>query len=826
MQNLEQTVGGWQAAQGAPTGGQVVTVFLNNAAPFSVDLGSFGKPVVTFGRIREVADQNGIFINDIVIDSPLVSRKHGRFVNSGGKWYIEDLGSVNGLIYNYQFVGAKELYDGDIIRIDDRNAARPDGALIVVSTSGSSDSWQTLQTYGAPSISIGRDPSCNIVLPHISVSKCHAFVTCENGMYFIIDNGSTNGVVLNDRRIFGKQQLFEKDIITITNSKLIFTGGAIHYCTYKRGITVDASDVVIQRKAGRKKFITCNHVNLSIKPGELVAVIGGSGAGKSTVLNAMCGYLKPASGNVYINGINLYQHFDSLKKLVGYVPQSDIVYDNLTLHDMLLYTAKLRLPEDISPAEREACIDRAIELVELPEKKNSYIKALSGGQKKRASIAVELLSDPNLLFLDEPSSGLDPGTERSLMMSLRKMADNGKTVILVTHSTLQLKLCDKIVFMGKGGNLTFYGSYDEALKFFGVDDIVDIYNMITENAPAWAQKYAATAPQRTVRQSAEQLEKKSKIPRLKQLGVLSARYAKLIINDKQRLLLLLVQAPLLAFLISLVADGNQYIKFESTQNLLFALSCCAFWVGMLNAIQEICKERSIMKREYMTGLSLTSYISSKILVLGTLCLIQSLLITGVFTLAVGLPDSGVLLPPFAELLFTTFFAALASTGMGLLVSSLFSNPDRAMTVAPILLMPQILFSGIIFALEGVTKYLSWFTVCRWSMSGYGSGAALTSLPSRSAENVQNTLESFVKTANKDLAKQFEALPGIEAPTLEAPELTVQYTDAQNEIFGIATGADENLLATIVTAWAVMLAFTVLFLVIARIVIGKIGKDRS
>ena len=194
----------------------------------------------------------------------------------------------------------------------------------------------------------------------------------------------------------------------------------------------------------------------------------------------MCGYLQPTQGEVYINGVNLYQNFDSLKKLIGYVPQSDIVYDNLTLHDMLLYTAKLRLPKDTTPTEREAAITRAIDMVELPEKRDSLIKSLSGGQRKRASIAVELLSDPNLLFLDEPASGLDPGTERNLMQSLRKMADGGKTVILVTHSTLQLKMCDKIVFMGKGGNLCFFGSYAEALTFFGVSDIVDVYNMITE----------------------------------------------------------------------------------------------------------------------------------------------------------------------------------------------------------------------------------------------------------------------------------------------------------------------------------------------------------
>lgn len=524
-------------------------------------------------------------------------------------------------------------------------------------------------------------------------------------------------------------------------------------------------------------------MSLNIKPGELIAIIGGSGAGKSTILNCMCGYLQPTQGEVFINGVNLYQNFDSLKKLVGYVPQSDIVYDNLTLHDMLLYTAKLRLPKDTSPAERETAITRAIDMVELPEKRDSLIKSLSGGQRKRASIAVELLSDPNLLFLDEPASGLDPGTERNLMQSLRSMADGGKTIILVTHSTLQLKMCDKIVFMGKGGNLCFFGSYDEALTFFGVSDIVDVYNMITEQAKQWSAKFEKSRTSAGKVRQTSAVSGKSKESRFKQLRVLSARYLKLVANDRQRLLLLLVQAPLLAVLISFVADGKQFEQYEMTKSLLFALSCSAFWVGMLNAIQEICKERTIMKREYMTGLSLSAYVSSKIIVLGILCLIQSAMITGVFSVMVGLPEEGIITHPFLELLVTTFITAVASTAMGLFVSSLFTNADRAMTVAPILLMPQILFSGLIFKLSGATEIISWIAVCRWSMEGYGTTANLNDLPLRLQQEgimIPHEAESFFEFASSHL----------------------------------------------LTSWGILAIYTVIFLVLARIVLSKVGKEKS
>lgn len=778
MHDFDKTTYFAQTAE--ETTSSLVTIFDAGETPRTIDLSEYSKNFIYFGRNPK---------NDIVLSSHLVSAEHGRFVYKGCAWIIEDKaaykdnGSTNGFIYNNSSIISRSIGDGDFIRIDDGVETVSEGVLFVFSSADSDNKWVSVSLSGKRELIIGRDDSCDIKLPHISVSKRHAKIVLENDGYYIIDSGSTNGVIVNNKRISGKEKLHEKDVIVITNSKLIFTSSAVFYCCYKSGISVDMSDVVVKRGKGKKEFIASNHVSLNIKPGELIAIIGGSGAGKSTILNCMCGYLKPTQGEVYINGVNLYRNFDSLKKLIGYVPQSDIVYDNLTLHDMLFYTAKLRLPKDTTTVEREAAITRAIDTVELTEKRDSLIKSLSGGQRKRASIAVELLSDPNLLFLDEPASGLDPGTERNLMQSLRKMADSGKTVILVTHSTLQLKMCDKIVFMGKGGNLCFYGSYDEALNFFGVSDIVDVYNMITENPERWRSEYEQTRAFSSKVREAAPVSSKSKKNRFKQLGVLSARYIKLVINDKQRLLLLLMQAPLLSVLISFVANGKQFEQYEMSKSLLFALSCSAFWVGMLNAIQEICKERTVMKREYMTGLSLGSYISSKILVLGTLCLVQSLLITGVFGLMVGLPEKGIIMPPFIEILITTFLTAVASSAMGLFVSSLFTNADRAMTVAPILLMPQILFSGLIFKLSGATEIISWFAVCRFSMEGYGTTANLNELPLRLQQE------------------------GVQIP--HEAESFFEFTSSH-----------------LLFSWGILVIYTIVFLLFARIVLSKIGKEKS
>lgn len=774
------------------SGGFYVTVFDAVKAPYTLMLSQGGKGLLTFGRADD---------NDLKLDSHLVSRHHGRIMMAGGKWYIEDLGSTNGLIYNDANIRRKELGDGDFIRIDDGVETVTNGVLFVFSSAASTSKWYQLPISGMQSISIGRDNRCNIHLPHISVSKHHAMITLEGGRYYITDTGSANGLFVNGSRVWNKVQLHEKDVITITNSKLIFTSQAISYCYYKSGISVDASNVVIKRGKGNKSFITCNHVNLNIKPGELVSIIGGSGAGKSTVLNAMCGYLQPAEGNVYINGIDMYENFDSLKKLIGYVPQQDIVYDNLSLYDMLLYTAKMRLAKDISEQEREAAITRAINMVELSHKRDALIKALSGGQRKRASIAVELLSDPNLLFLDEPASGLDPGTERSLMKSLREMADNGKTVILVTHSTLQLQMCDKIVFMGAGGNLCFCGSYDEALAFFGVDNIVDVYNMITYQAKEWSAKYAQIAPPMGAPRKGAKPPAKPPTDKGYQLRVLCSRYTKLVLNDRQRLLLLMLQAPLLAILITVVAKDTLFAKFEMSKSIMFALSCCAFWIGILNAIQEICKERTILKREYMTGLALGSYIKSKIIVLGSMCFVQSVMVVLVFFLGVmikgvEIPKDGVMMPVVLEIFINFFLTAVSAASMGLLVSSLFDNADKAMVVAPILLMPQILFSGQLFELEegSVMAVISWIVTCRWSMEGFGSTVNLNGLPSDNKEKV---------------IAEIPDMPGMD-PISPYPD--------PKDFYEMET---EHMLLV----WGIMIVMSVVCLVLAQLNLRKLKKEQ-
>ncbi|MGN0436255.1 MAG: FHA domain-containing protein [Wujia sp.] len=696
-----------------------ITIFDGERKPFEIHLSELNKEIITFGRQQDC---------DIVLTSEFVSRIHGCFFMMDNKLFVKDLESTNGLVCHGKKIDECSLKDGMYVRIIGGHNDAEKGTLMVFSIKSHKESWNTMNLSGKTSITIGRDRNNDICLDHVSVSHKHAIISRQGNDFVLTDNNSTNGVLINGKRVNKRQKLKEQDVIVITNNKLVFSSDGISYVHTKAGIGLSAKNIV--KKVGKKKdLVICNDVSVDINPGELVAIVGGSGAGKSTLMNCISGYSKPTNGRVTVNGVDLYENFDALKHIIGYVPQQDIVYDNLTVYDMLKYSAKLRLPRDIDEGELEDIVNRVIDTVELTHRKNALVKSLSGGQKKRASIAVELITDPGLFFLDEPASGLDPGTERSLIRTLKGMTAAGKTVILVTHSTLNLYDYDKIVFMGTGGNICFCGSYHEALRFFGVKDVVDIYELISKNALFWKQKYIEKQ-RRDNKNITSGYPKKQTTPQkgfFHQFCVLCSRYIHLLINDRQRMLLLMIQAPLLAFLISIVANGKEFEQYEMTKSLLFALSCSAFWIGILSSIQEICKERNILKREYMTGLNLGSYILSKITVMGMLCLVQSVLIITTFSLLIGTPDKGIFMFPYGEFLVTTLLTAMAAAAMGIFVSSLFTNADRAMTVAPILLMPQILFSGLIFNLKDASEVISYFAVCRWSMEGYGTTADLNSL---------------------------------------------------------------------------------------------------
>ena len=708
--------------------GIIITVFDGFNHPKEYRLDSFNKSIVTFGHLNN---------NDIIIDSMLCSREHGRFMCSKGNWYIEDheaygKRSTNGLIFNGSSLVKKQLLDGDIIRIGDRIESREDGVLIVVSFENSVNKWHSLDISNRNEIKIGRDQDSDIKLISTTVSRHHATIKRIKGKFIIFDSMSTNGVYVNDKLVTGKMELMNNDIIIISNTKLLFGKDRIYYCSFKNGMSVDAHNIVYTMTDGT---LAINNVSLSINPGDMVAFVGCSGAGKSTLLNILSGYIKPQKGNVYINGVDIYNHFDEINNSIGYVPQSNVLYDNLTVKQSLEYSAKMRLSKDTSSSEVTKIVNRVLNEVSLNHREHHLVRNLSGGEKKRLSMAMELIPDPSLIFMDEPTSGLDPGTEIQIIELLTKISNSGKTIIMVTHDKDSFKFFDKIVFLGKGGNLCYYGSYSDACSFFNVSEINDkLYNNELRTEPMkWRNRY-----EQTITRSQHGVQRKNngfkrKESGIHQLPILFRRCFRLLINDWKKPVLYFLVGPALVWLTSLLKTGNEFKQYESSKTILFILTCICSWIGMFNSIQEIVGEKDMVKREYMTGLSLNSYVASKVLYFTVICFIQSVSISFVFKELIGLHDTGLLFDPFLELLITCFLTVYASTATGLLISSLFDKADKATLALILAMIPQILFSGILFDLNQITEKISYFIISKWSMAAYGASADLNQLPLRLQE---------------------------------------------------------------------------------------------
>ncbi len=713
-----------------------ITVFDYSHIPDEYNLMAFGKEEVTFGR-----DDT----NDIMIASDIVSRRHGHFTVKDGRCYITDDKSTNGTYVNGRRIAQVELKDGDSIRIDDISQSVFSGISMIFSDKNSGADWNTLKLE-RDTTKIGRDRQSDIVIddPKARMDAAEIHIV-DNTRYILTSPTDNSGILVNNTPMAGRRyELHDEDVFSIGNTKFSYSKGVLYYKRDKAGMSLELVNISkFVRQAFRKDKKILDDTSMLIQPGDFVAIVGGSGSGKSTLMNCINGFDKPTTGKVLVNRRDLYENYDELKNEIGYVPQQDIVHENLTLISMLRYVAKLRLPEDTSRAERESRVNDVLQIVELTKHKDKMIRKLSGGQKKRASIAVELMSDPGLFFLDEPSSGLDPGTERTLMHTLKRMSNDGKTVIMITHNTNNIHLCDKLIFLGAGGYVAFCGNPADARSFFGIpkdQDLTDAYTKVEEDPAGWETKFNASPYNKTetmgeIKEPAvsteEKKERKKKLEKQKhksffhQFSVLSQRYLNLIWNDKMRLLFFLLQGPLIAYLFSFVTVENTFKSYFDAQSMLFCLCCAGIWVGLMNSIQEVCKERNIVRREYMSDVKLSAYICSKLAVQTLLAVVQCGLMLTVFSLTIGLPERGVIFHhSMIEMMITLVLVTVSSSSLGLLVSSMVKNTDRAMVFAPIILIPQLLFSGILFELKGVTEVISWVCVSRWGMQAFSNTADL------------------------------------------------------------------------------------------------------
>jgi ABC-type multidrug transport system ATPase subunit len=590
------------------------------------------------------------------------------------------------------------------------------------------------------SVLLGRDRTATLQLDSPVVSRRHATIEPDGKGDYILSDRSTNGVFVNGKRVNNSVTLQDNAKIRIGPFILIRRGDKLEIFDRGNQVRLDSDRLVRIVKDNEAKDKTLlNDISFPVEPGQFVALVGGSGAGKSTLMRTLLGIEPTTKGKVYINGDDLRTNFNMYRAQIGYVPQDDIIHRDLTVAEVLTYSAQLRLPPDI---DIKAVVETTLEQIEMSDRRDVLVKDLSGGQRKRVSIGVELLADPKLFFLDEPTSGLDPGLDRKMMQLLRKLADRGRTIILVTHATANITSCDRIAFLGKGGRLCYFGPPLEALDFFDVKsrNFADIYNKLeTDDAEVqqWVTKFRQSSyyqnyvgDRLSVTSAAPPAPttppQKKTIAFWKQLTILTQRYLKLTLRDPINLGLALFTAPISISLILLAIQDKDPLIGEPEATLaplalrvLFVFTCACLWVGLSSSLQEIVKETVIYTRERLVNLGLFSYLGSKVVVLFGLGVWQTLLITAVILIGFKDPEPE-LIPWFLGATITTFLTLISCISLGLAMSAIVKNSSQANSALPLILLPQIIFSGVLFKMEGLAGKFSWIMLSRWSVGAYGS----------------------------------------------------------------------------------------------------------
>ncbi|MGW6027240.1 FHA domain-containing protein [Streptomyces sp. NPDC055099] len=597
---------------------------------------------------------------------------------------------------------------------------------------------------------IGRALENELVVSDLQVSRHHAeFTATPDGRFEIHDLGSHNGTYINGQPVAksGTALIGPNDIVSVGHSTFRLVGDRLEEFVDTGEISFSARHLTVTVDGGKDIL---KDVSFGVPEKSLIAVIGPSGSGKSTLLKALTGYRPANKGDVLYDNRNLYKQFAELRQRIGLVPQDDILHKELTVKKALKYAAKLRFPSDTSEQEREQRIDEVLRELKLDIHKEKKVTSLSGGQRKRVSVALELLTKPSLIFLDEPTSGLDPGMDRDVMQLLRGLADDGRTVLVVTHSVAELAICDKLLVMAPGGSVAYFGPPEEALNFFGYQTWADVFSAF-ENyrdydwAGRWKgsqhyQMYAAdidAVAAQSVHMPPPQAIRPPKPQGWgSQLWTLIRRYTSVIASDKGFLGLMVI-LPAVLGIVSVVipaefglAPPKPPSKFNGdagTIMLILAVGMC--FSGAANSVRELIKERVIYERERATGLSRSAYLMSKVIVLGVITALQGVIICGIGFATRDLPEEGLILPPAVEICLVIIALGFTSMMFGLVISSLVKTAEKTMPLLVMFAIVQVVFTGVLFQVYGSPglEQFAWLMPSRWAIAGAGATLDLAHL---------------------------------------------------------------------------------------------------
>jgi ABC-type multidrug transport system ATPase subunit/ABC-type multidrug transport system permease subunit len=690
-------------------------------------------------------------LSDIVLADPRVSWHHAVLHTEGAHWTLDDVGSTNGTYAEGRQVQHLDVGAGSLLRFGDAfdgawaalsELPRPTAVVAspsaLTSITGSYRQPTRIRPLPTRTLRIGRGSDNDLVVPDLTVSRHHAELRAGPAGYEIVDLSSHNGTYLNGSPI-DRAPLGPADLLGIGHSVFCLVGDELQEFVDTGEVTLDVTGLVVDVGGGRTLL---DSVSFPVGQKSMLAVAGPSGAGKSTLLNALTG-LRPADrGTVRYDGRDLYRDYAELRRRIGLVPQDDILHTQLTVRRALGYAAELRFPGDTSAAERQERVEEVIDELGLRQRVDQVISSLSGGQRKRVSVALELLTKPSLLFLDEPTSGLDPGMDRSVMHMLRDLADDGRTVIVVTHSVLSLDVCDRLLLLAPGGKVAFYGPPAETLDFFGFADWPDAFEAFENDRDRdWAGQFRSSDQHREYIASVLDQPGRSgpqtrpPVPTApaqswgSQLGTLVRRYAAALAADRT-FLAIMVALPFVMGAMARALAGSALTETTALNALLIVCVGCVL-TGAANAVRELVKERVIYQRERAVGLSRSAYLCSKLVVLGSVTVVQAVVLTmvGLFGVKLRPQGSGVLMPPLLEITLAAALLAFTAMALGLLVSALVKKEEVTMPLLVLLAIVQVVFCGALLPLNGVPvlNQLSWLVPSRWALGAMASTIDLHSI---------------------------------------------------------------------------------------------------
>lgn len=726
-----------------------------------------GEPPQTYTLTQNAFTIGRATDNDITIAAKTVSRQHARLdLVQGGYQFTTLPEAGNPVLFEGRPLSEPRLLrHGDLLRISSLDP----GLMVTMifhmpSEAAALDEALTVKFGEKKLLQIGRDPNNDIVLDAPNVSRFHAQIERIGQRYRVHDLRSSNGTFVNNQRIDGDVWLNPEDTIRVGPYRFVMGEDALAQYDESSDLRADMYNL---NKWVRKDLNILQNISATFQPREFIVIVGQSGGGKTTLLDAIAGYRPATHGRVFVNDIDIYRNFDAIRNNIGYVPQRDIIHMELTVYQAFDYSARLRMPSDTTREERHKRIMEVLDDLDITHRKDVQISGLSGGQQKRVSIGVELLTKPGLFFLDEATSGLDPGTETSLMQLLRRLADQGRTIVLVTHATKNIMLADKVLFLARGGYFSWFGPPNEALEYFDqyrserdrrtsemeFDKIYAILEALHNGTPEeWAKRYQVHSayqryivqPLESKRQTLETDQRPSpaetvptggpkvrrRVSSLRQFLILSSRNLKIITRDRLSLILMLGAAPLVSLLDMLIAfltGRNQFDFMEgSVEDILmsfFMLIIFATFVGGLSQMREIVKENEIYKRERLVSLKIAPYVLSKVWIAVLLALYHGAAYTVIHYLAYEMPGGAW---EFALTYISMVLVAMAGMMLGLLASAMSPNANTAPMIVILLLMPQIVLSGALVPLPGPVSAPA---TTRWafeglmSISGVGSDVA-------------------------------------------------------------------------------------------------------